>query len=103
VGNDGYDGEGDDDDDSDGNDNADSDGNNDELEPEPASESGDDELFPLDSEDRKLFEWCARSNDDDTSFESVESVGYHTVDSGDSCNDGSDDDATDEFSNEEDR
>jgi hypothetical protein len=42
--------------------------------PEPVSESGDDEPFPLDSEDKKLKQHAC-SDDGDTSFESMESVG----------------------------
>jgi hypothetical protein len=94
VGDDSYDGDVDGDADSNG---------NDELEPK----SGDDELFPLDSEDRKLFKWHARSDDGDNSSESVDSVSYRTIDNSDdddggNNNDDNNDDATGEFSDEED-
>jgi hypothetical protein len=52
----------------------------------------DDEPSPL-SEDRKLFERRAHFDDGDTSSESVEYVGYHTIDN-------SDDTAVYEFSEE---
>jgi hypothetical protein len=84
-----------------------SDGNDDESEPQPTTEFEDDEPFPLDSKDKKLFKWRTRSDDGGTSFELVESVGYHNPDNcddddGGSSNDDNDDDATNKFSDEED-
>jgi hypothetical protein len=84
----------------------DSDGTSD-VSDDSEPESGDDEPFPLDFEDRKLLERRARPDDGDTSSESMESVDYHTVDDSDdddsgSNNDSSDDDTVGEFSDEED-
>jgi hypothetical protein len=86
VGDDGYD-------DGDNNGDDDSDDTSDvfnESEPELVPESRDDEPFPLDLDDG------------DTSFESVESIGYHTVDDSDDDVGSSNDDGTDMFSDEED-
>jgi hypothetical protein len=103
VGDDGYDV--DDNDDRDGDGDADSNDNDDDYNDDDNDDN--DELFPLDSKDKKLFEWRARSDDNDTSSESLVSVGYHTLDDSDdggggSSNNDNDDDAAGEFSDEED-
>jgi hypothetical protein len=114
VGNDGYNGNGDGDDDREsdadsdgnGNDGDDIDDDDDDSKPELALKSRDDEPFPLDFEDRKLFMRRACSDDGDTSSKSLDSVDYHIPDNSDdggggSSNDNNDDAATGEFSDED--